>query len=616
MEPHLALGTTPVRESRTAPSLDEQSLREVSWRAILRHDNPAFLLVTFGGVLFAFALLIWVTGSSPGGRGRPSRPVPPAEARALVLGTGVLMASLCSLAALRAWRVRRLFRIGARVQASVTKISHAKGYSHLRLDYRHGSREHARPRARARRSARDPGRPRASAQAGPRRALRALMPRTPRRSRCKRSNSACRARKRARSVRNNGAMLRAAFTLALAPFGTHDDPVQAWSDDVMHLVGEIERVHPNPFAGVPREEFEAAIDAFLGGIEGRLAGPNGEEANVVELMRLVALLARGGREGHDLVWSTEFDLLPVQLYRFDDGWFVIDARPGNEALVGKEVTAIACLPIEELAKKVAPLLSRDNEWNLLEKLPHALVTPAILRGLGIQKLVGPVSVSVREGGASHDVALAPIHGGFPREALPPRGELPSARGREKSWWSEVLPESHALYVQYNAVRTADDSGAKLKSFADTLAPLVERQKLERVVLDLRWNGGGDNTTFGPLIDALKDPRIDRPGRFFALIGRQTFSAAGNFTTALDRATGAVFVGEPTGGAPNQYGDARDVTLPNHPALMVRIATRYHVFAAPDDPRLTNEADLRVPWTSSDYFAGRDPVLQRALSEHP
>ena len=37
------------------------------------------------------------------------------------------------------------------------------------------------------------------------------------------------------------------------------------------------------------------------------------------------------------------------------------------------------------------------------------------------------------------------------------------------------------------------------------------------------------------------------------------------------------------------------------------------FGDPDDPRLTLEPDIAVPYTSADYFAGRDPVLEAALS---
>lgn len=197
--------------------------------------------------------------------------------------------------------------------------------------------------------------------------------------------------------------------------------------------------------------------------------------------------------------------------------------------------------------------------------------------------------------------------------LPERGDAPWLRNLDVPFRMELLAPARALYVQYNEVRSAMEGGPTLAEFA---AAMVERFRAEhatRLVLDVRSNGGGDNTTFGPLIEALKTPEIDRPDVLFALIGPGTFSAAGNFVAALDAETRATLVGEATGGAPNQYGDARDVDLPGHPNLRVRVATRYHVFGPPDDPRLSVEPDVVVPLTSSDYFAGRDPVLARALA---
>ena len=49
-----------------------------------------------------------------------------------------------------------------------------------------------------------------------------------------------------------------------------------------------------------------------------------------------------------------------------------------------------------------------------------------------------------------------------------------------------------------------------------------------------------------------------------------------------------------------------------PWLLVRIATRYHVFGGADDERVTHKPELTVAYTSADYFAGHDPVLRAAL----
>jgi hypothetical protein len=98
-----------------------------------------------------------------------------------------------------------------------------------------------------------------------------------------------------------------------------------------------------------------------------------------------------------------------------------------------------------------------------------------------------------------------------------------------------------------------------------------------------------------------------------LIGRLTFSAGTSLAVLLERrAAHAVFFGENSGGAPDFWADPETVTLPNS-GLHVLIASRYFGIGGPDDARTTIAPDVRVGMTSSDYFSGRDPVLDAALS---
>jgi hypothetical protein len=69
------------------------------------------------------------------------------------------------------------------------------------------------------------------------------------------------------------------------------------------------------------------------------------------------------------------------------------------------------------------------------------------------------------------------------------------------------------------------------------------------------------------------------------------------------------VGEPTGGAPNQWGDPVHVVLPVS-GLRVAVATVYHE-RIPGDTRVTTEPDIAVSLRASDYFARRDAALQAA-----
>jgi hypothetical protein len=48
-------------------------------------------------------------------------------------------------------------------------------------------------------------------------------------------------------------------------------------------------------------------------------------------------------------------------------------------------------------------------------------------------------------------------------------------------------------------------------------------------------------------------------------------------------------------------------------LTVHVATVYWEFGPPRDRRQETPVDARVEPTAADFFAGRDPVLERALA---
>ncbi len=389
------------------------------------------------------------------------------------------------------------------------------------------------------------------------------------------------------------------------------DRDEAWADDLFFLVAELERLHPAPYHAVSQVEFEEAVSLVYDQIPDLT-----DDQIVLELMRLLGLHGSAGKEGHCGVWpGSSFGVLPIQLYGFDEGWYIVDVDSEDHAsLVGARVVGIEGTPMKDVVEAVTPLISCDNETNLLGKLPLKLRMPELLCGLGITSDGGAATFELEfPDGSLHAQRLSRVASGRRSFWLPRNDEVLWLADVGMPWWSRVLEEQRALYVQFNLTRADDGTGQSLASFANTIVKAFHTTKVERLVLDIRSNGGGDNTTFHPLVNALRDDEtINQRGALFCLIGRGTFSAAGNLVTVLERETNAILVGEPTGGGPNQYGDAETVRLPNHPDLMVRISTRYHEFDPDHNERLTHEPELQVPLTAKSYFAGVDPVLRRAL----
>lgn len=268
--------------------------------------------------------------------------------------------------------------------------------------------------------------------------------------------------------------------------------------------------------------------------------------------------------------------------------------------------------------RVRPLVPRDNDSSLRGLAPQYAVTAEVLHGLEL--IDAPTAARFtfeRSGGGRTEVVLEPIpaatyvsafadplHGHFPA-ALPARARPLYLANADRALWLTRMARGRALYVGYNsALASTYELSRRLQRVARD--PLVKR-----VIVDVRLNGGGDNTTYGPLLGALQSPQVNRSGKLFLLVGRATFSAAGNFATEVRRDTRATVVGEPTGGGINQYGDATTFRLPTL-GWNVYVPTTYQQFAAARDRRLAIVPDVRVALSSADFFAGRDPVLQAAL----
>ena len=372
--------------------------------------------------------------------------------------------------------------------------------------------------------------------------------------------------------------------------------------DVLALMTAMERAHPDLFTTTPKARFRAEARALA-----RRAPSLSRPQLVVGLMRLVALA--GARNGHTAIYPYDahprpLRTYPVRLYVFPTGLHVV-AAPGREALVGARLTAIEDVPVERILAAVKPLVARDNASSYLDFMPEYVVTEEVLVGLGLTD-GGSARFTFADGRSEtlepvSAPSFSPVGSVLAPLRRPAATQPVWLRFPERMQWLTTLAGGRAVYLGYRM--TTNETWTVSRQ----LLRLASRPAVRHVVVDARLNHGGDNTTYGALLGAMQE--LAKRKTVVLLIGRSTFSAAGNFAADVDAVPRIRLVGEATGGAPSQWGDSTVVEIPS-PGLIARVATTYQRFGRPS--ALTTRPDVAVQLTADDFVTGRDPVLERAL----
>jgi hypothetical protein len=398
---------------------------------------------------------------------------------------------------------------------------------------------------------------------------------------------------------------------------------EGWRFDLRLLARETRRLAYAPWRHVSETEFDAEVARIDAAI------PDLTDLQViVEFSRLLALLG----DGHAGVYPPPDDpenrrALPLQFFRFEDGIFIIAARPEQADLLGAELLAIGDYAVADAVIAVTPLICRDNEHWLKYAVPHRLRETPVLHALGLIPDRDRALLTIRtlddetrtiEIGTETAYPRALLQRHFYRpadwlflpEVLP--GPVPHAlRNMRLAYWFEVLPGERLLYAQINGVQ--NHPSESLEAFSHRMIDAAEGPAIDRLVLDLRWNSGGNTFLEMPLIHRLIGSRtLNRRGRLYVIIGRGTFSAAQNLATLLERHTEAIFVGEPTGSSPTFVGETIDFQLP-YSGAWANVSDLLWQSGWPMDERTWIAPLLYTPPTFADFRENRDPAMEAILA---
>lgn len=412
--------------------------------------------------------------------------------------------------------------------------------------------------------------------------------------------------------------LAAPITLTSATQGAARQPAaessraDGWRSDLDVLVREVQRQHyVYRRAALPR----AFVDG-LGQLKARV-GELSDERILAEANRLMVLLG----DGHTYVLPAAAAKvpgrwLPLHLYWFPDGLYVIDASAEHAELVGQRVERLGALAATRALADVASFVPKDNAMGVRWMGPFALRFFGVLDALGARPN-DRIAIAARDGNQTRtrDVRFETVRDlrGVPKLLPSKRPGAPPPplylRDVDRAYWWTTL-EPHVVYLQFNQVRDAPQE--PLSTFARRLDQALVDQGTTALIVDVRHNNGGDATLLDPLVDTMtRFESRRRSNRIVVITGRNTFSAAQIFIARVDASTRARFAGEPSASRPNFVGEENPVVLPWSGAI-ASISDRLHE-QIPGDRRRWIGIDWPVDLTAADYFANRDPVLEAVLA---
>lgn len=399
---------------------------------------------------------------------------------------------------------------------------------------------------------------------------------------------------------------------------------EGWRSDLQLLSREVKRKGYHLF---PRTGTEADFDQAVKTLSDAIP----KLTDMQMIVEIAKLMLRVG-DGHSGIMGglrPEFlPNLPVQFYLFQEGLFIIAADQKYKDLIGSKVLKFGERSPDEIVNGIEPIINRDNDIWIKQVAPYRMRSLPLLNALGLVRDTEKVSLTVRGLDGMESVVSVAVDNTQPDiwnvkpnpatwTNLPQMLASPLPlylRNPAALYWFEYLRDNKTVYFGFNSIQ--NDPKESLADFSARMFKFINENEVEKLIIDLRWNNGGNTMILDPLIHGLiKNDKINRQGRLFVIIGRRTFSAAQNFSTLVERYTNAIFVGEPTGSRPNFVGEERPFTMP-YSKLLINVSDLYWETSYPFDKRTWIAPQIFLPPTFEAYRKNRDPVLDAILGFHP
>lgn len=412
-------------------------------------------------------------------------------------------------------------------------------------------------------------------------------------------------------------------------------------DSLFHTLAE---VHPDLYSNISKESLDAHIADLKAGVQ--------DSVNVIELYQSVAPVVALIGDAHTSVVLPDRQIL-IRAGKYipvfptidnNTGRMFVKASVGNCVPYDSEILSINGISAKEMVEQMLTYASGERVFFRLTMVDNNIM------GLFHMLFAAPeYAITYREPDGDEDksctlqaVEAAKLNAGL---VLSPKIlKLMEEHGGNEPYTFRILDDNSVAVMNFDACM--DVKGMEV--FADSMFTTLRERGIKNLIIDVRYNGGGNSKVgdvllkyiaprpfaqFGktlikvtPTTIALTQNRYEKPetriipesdvireeplpesqrfdGTVCLLTSHTTFSSAASFAWAFKEAGCGKVIGEETGGMSVHYGDVIGFKLQNS-GLMVNVSHKRFWLPGADE----NDVHGVIP----DIICPQDEALETAL----
>ncbi|MEP0176472.1 MAG: hypothetical protein ABJH28_07000 [Paraglaciecola sp.] len=381
-----------------------------------------------------------------------------------------------------------------------------------------------------------------------------------------------------------------------------------WLEDLATLDQIIRSRHVNPFW----LNNETGYEELYRKTENHIQQSNALDPMLINA-HFESLVAYIG-DGHSYIAGKpkRFGRLPLRLRWFGRDLVVLRAPQSDLEILGATIERVNGVALSDAIETIKPYIPIANASSLRARSEYALTYAGILYAAGLSdaKTSALFTFKLSNGQrVNKTISIISNSNASPNKWFQPKqtNSLLSESDGNSNWIQ--LIDKQYLYVRYGMVH--EHAPGAIATLASEIVQLNTKHRLEKIIVDVRDNEGGNSYLNSVLLNTLsQDENINKRGKLFLLVNRHTFSAAINFSGALEWQTAAIIVGEAPGDRPIFAGEAGPQALYElpHSKLLLNLSFSEWVSTAAWDSRHEINVDFKIASSFEDYSQGRDQEL--------